>query len=91
MTPTLCSVPEQLRFLTRGIPRHGAGGQPTQHRRERLKHGSTHLDAEPIEDRVARAEQPWMSMPVMPIMAARPLLRSALSFVLPRKSWSSAT
>jgi len=34
----------------------------------------------------------WMSMPVMPIMAARPLLRSAFSFqVLPRKSSSSPT
>ena len=34
----------------------------------------------------------WMSMPVMPIIAARPLLRSALSFhVLPRKSSSSPT
>ena len=34
----------------------------------------------------------WMSMPVMPIIAARPLLRSALSFhVLPRNSSSSPT
>jgi len=34
----------------------------------------------------------WMSMPVMPIIAARPLLRSAFSFqVLPRKSSSSPT
>ena len=64
-----------------------AGSPRRSIERERLKHGSTHLDARADrEDRVARAEQLVMSMPVMPITAARPLLRSALSFhVLPRK------